>query len=95
MNNNIEDLYVASEAFVARTPFEISFDVGTEILVVNSDREDYWKVEMKGVYGYAPSSFLEPSSLENYDLVRFFLFFFCFGFAISLFSFLLLKYCPL
>jgi len=37
--------------------------------VVNSDREDYWKVEMKGVYGYVPSSLLEPSSLEIYEMV--------------------------
>jgi len=39
-------------------------------LVVNADREDYWKVEMKNAFGYIHSSFLEPSSLENVDLVH-------------------------
>jgi hypothetical protein len=60
------------------------FDVGKALLVVNSDREDYWKVEMKGVFGYVPSSLLEPSPLENYDLVRILLR--CFDFWFGSFS---------
>lgn len=54
--NNCELLVETDKDHVAVLPHYLSFPQGIHLRVVNRQRQDVWKVQMKNVTGWVPSS---------------------------------------
>ncbi len=67
---NCELLVSALKSHTAEKLYELSFQAGAFMRVINRDRSDFWRVEMKGAGGWAPTTAIQLITPEQFGAAQ-------------------------